>query len=163
MFKSVANMFPAQLLAPIFLLSLVTACAPPTTDNPDIQVPDLQGATPWTDLTLEDGADDFHFVIVSDRTCCARPGVFAGAMPKVNLLAPAFVVSVGDLIEGYTENQAQLNREWDEIESFVGELEAPFFYTPGNHDMNNSVMAEEWQRRAEAADCAALPLESSIT
>ena len=147
MFKSIENMFRVHLLAPIFLLSLVTACAPPATDNPDIQVPDLEGATPWTDLKLEDGADDFHFVIVSDRTCCARPGIFAGAMPKVNLLSPAFIVSVGDLIEGYTENQAQLNREWDEIESFVSELEAPFFYTPGNHDMNNTVMAEEWQRR----------------
>ena len=68
-------------------------------------------------------------------------------MPKVNLLSPAFVVSVGDLIEGYTENQAQLNREWDEMASFVSELEAPFFYVAGNHDMNNAVMAEEWQRR----------------
>ena len=140
-------MFRAQLLAPVFLLSVVTACAPPGTENPDIQVADLQGATPWTDLELEDGADDFHFVIVSDRTGGARPGVFAGAMPKVNLLSPAFVVSVGDLIEGYTENQAQLNREWDEMASFVSELEAPFFYVPGNHDMNNAVMAEEWQRR----------------
>ena len=112
-----------------------------------MQVPDLLGATPWTDLELEDGADDFHFVIVSDRTGGARPGVFAGAIPKVNLLSPAFVVSVGDLIEGYTENQAQLNREWDEMASFVSELEAPFFYVAGNHDMNNAVMAEEWQRR----------------
>ena len=140
-------MFRAQLLAPIFLLSLVAACTPPGTENPDIQVPDLLGATPWTDLELEDGADDFHFVIVSDRTGGARTGVFAGAMPKVNLLSPAFVVSVGDLIEGYTENQAQLNREWDEMASFVSELEAPFFYVAGNHDMNNAVMAEEWQRR----------------
>ena len=147
MFKSAENMFRAQLLAPVFLLSLVTACAPPGTDNPEIQVPDLPGATPWTDLELEDGADDFHFVVVSDRTGGARPGVFAGAMPKVNLLSPAFVVSVGDLIEGYTENQAQLNREWDEMASFVSELEAPFFYVAGNHDMNNAVMAEEWQRR----------------
>ncbi|MYE85250.1 MAG: hypothetical protein F4X31_03265, partial [Gammaproteobacteria bacterium] len=147
MFKSAENMFRAQLLAPVFLLSLVTACTPPGTENPDIQVPDLQGATPWTDLELEDGADDFHFVVVSDRTGGARPGVFAGAMPKVNLLSPAFVVSVGDLIEGYTENQAQLNREWDEMASFVSELEAPFFYVAGNHDMNNAVMAEEWQRR----------------
>ena len=147
MFKSVENMFRAQLLAPVFLLTLVTACAPPGTDSPDMQVPDLQGATPWTDLELEDGAGDFHFVVVSDRTGGARPGVFAGAMPKVNLLSPAFVVSVGDLIEGYTENQAQLNREWDEMASFVSELEAPFFYVAGNHDMNNAVMAEEWQRR----------------
>ena len=134
----------------VLLTVLLAACSP---DQPDtssqeaLRVPELTGATPWTDLAVEDAPDDFHFVVVTDRTCCARPGVFAGAMPKVNLLAPAFVVSVGDLIEGYTENQDQLNREWDEMESFIGRLDAPFFYTPGNHDMNNAVMAEEWQRR----------------
>ncbi len=139
--------FTARCL-PLALLVLLCACAPPATDEEaTLRVPDLAGATPWTDLEVEDAADDFHFLIVSDRTCCARPGVFHGAMPKVNLLSPAFVVSVGDLIEGYTENQAQLDREWDEMESFVSELDAPFFYTPGNHDMNNAVMAREWQRR----------------
>ena len=68
-------------------------------------------------------------------------------MPKINLLEPAFVVSVGDLIEGYTEDQAQLDREWDEFERFVAELETPFFYAVGNHDMSNALMAETWQRR----------------
>ncbi len=138
-------------LLPFVLLVTTAACTPPQTEDAKLQVPDLDpgsgNATPWTDLEVEDAADDFHFLVVSDRTCCARPGVFRGAMPKVNLLSPAFVVSVGDLIEGYTENQNQLNREWDEIESFVSELDAPFFYTAGNHDMNNAVMAEEWQRR----------------
>ena len=129
------------------LVVFLAACAPPASQEAELQVPELAGATPWTDLEVEDAADDFHFLIVSDRTCCARPGVFHSAMPKANLLSPAFIVSVGDLIEGYTENQSQLDREWDEIESFVGELDAPFFYTPGNHDMNNAVMAEEWQRR----------------
>ena len=137
----------SRLLPLVLLIATISSCAPPPTEEATLQVPTLDGATPWTDLEVEDGTDDFHFVIVSDRTCCARPGVFAGAMPKVNLLSPAFVVSVGDLIEGYTENQTQLNREWDEMESFVGDLDAPFFYTPGNHDMNNAVMAEEWQRR----------------
>jgi 3',5'-cyclic AMP phosphodiesterase CpdA len=112
-----------------------------------LSLPDMAGPKPWTEVQVQDDPDDFHFVVVSDRTCCARPGVFAGAMPKVNLLSPAFVVSVGDLIEGYTENQTQLDREWDEIQSYVNQLEAPFFYTPGNHDMNNAVMANEWERR----------------
>ena len=115
--------------------------------NAALDLPKLRGATPWTTNAVQDAPEDFNFVVVTDRTCCARPGVFAQAMPKVNLLSPAFVVSVGDLIEGYTENQSQLDREWDEIESLIGELDAPFFYTPGNHDMNNAVMAKEWQRR----------------
>ena len=86
-------------------------------------------------------------MIVSDRTGSARPGVFESAIPKVNLLEPAFVVSVGDLIEGDTEDQAQLDREWDEFEGFVAGLETPFFYAAGNHDMSNAVMAETWQAR----------------
>ena len=62
-------------------------------------------------------------------------------------LEPAFVVSVGDLIEGNTEDQAQLDREWDEFEGFVAGLETPFFYAAGNHDMSNAVMAATWQAR----------------
>jgi hypothetical protein len=67
--------------------------------------------------------------------------------PKVNAVRPEFVVSVGDLIEGYTEDRAQLAREWDEIEAAVGKLAMPFFYVPGNHDMSNAAMAEVWKER----------------
>ena len=106
-----------------------------------------EAKTPWTSLAANDAAEDFHFVIVSDRTGGERPGVFESALPKANLLEPAFVVSVGDLIEGYTEDQAQIDAEWDEFEGFVERLEAPFFYVAGNHDMNNAVMAEAWRER----------------
>jgi hypothetical protein len=116
-------------------------------ERPMIEAVALERSVPWTGLETRDDPDDFHFVVVTDRTGQHRPGVFSGAMPKVNLLAPAFVVSVGDLIEGYTESQAILDREWDEMEGFIDDLEAPFFFTPGNHDMSNAVMAETWNRR----------------
>ena len=129
---------------------ILAACQPG--DSAEGQRPMIEAATeqrsvPWTGLEARDDPDDFHFVVVTDRTGQHRPGVFSGAMPKVNLLSPAFVVSVGDLIEGYTEDQDTLDREWDELEGFVAELEAPFFYTPGNHDMSNVLMAETWERR----------------
>ncbi len=135
------------LLIPALLL--LAACQPPSGDNStaELILPPTEDAQPWTDVPVQDDPERFHFAIVSDRTGAARPGVFAGAMPKINLLEPAFVVSVGDLIEGYTDNQAQLDREWNEIESFVDQLDAPFFYTPGNHDMNNEVMANTWAQR----------------
>ena len=113
----------------------------------EIDAETSEQATPWTGLTANDAAADFHFVIVSDRTGGARPGVFESALPKVNLLEPAFVVSVGDLIEGYTEDQAQIDAEWDEFDGFVEQLEVPFFYVAGNHDMNNAVMAQTWRAR----------------
>ena len=106
-----------------------------------------EAATPWTGLIANDAAEDFSFVIVTDRTGGHRPGVFKSAMPKVNLLEPAFVVSVGDLIEGYTSDQTHLDEQWDEFEGFISQLDVPFFYTPGNHDMSNTVMSETWRAR----------------
>jgi hypothetical protein len=106
-----------------------------------------EAATPWTGLIANDAPEDFSFVIVTDRTGGHRSGVFKSAMPKVNLLQPAFVVSVGDLIEGYTSDQESLDEQWDEFEGFVSRLDVPFFYTPGNHDMSNSVMSETWRTR----------------
>ena len=127
----------------IVTLSLATGSA----FGGQIDAETSESATPWTGLSANDAEEDFHFVVVSDRTGGARPGVFESSLPKVNLLEPAFVVSVGDLIEGYTEDQAQLDAEWDQIEGFVEQLEVPFFYVAGNHDMNNAVMAETWRDR----------------
>ena len=104
-------------------------------------------ATPWTELGEIESPGDFRFAVVSDRTGEHRTGVFASAMPKLNLVEPDFVVSVGDLIEGYTEDLETLGHEWDEFEGFVGGLRMPFFYVAGNHDMSNEVMALEWQQR----------------
>ena len=116
-------------------------------NGPSFDVQPVEGAAPWSSLVANDAAEDFHFVVVSDRTGGARPGVFASAIPKVNVLEPAFVVSVGDLIEGYTEDQARIDGEWDEFEGFIEQLEVPFFYAAGNHDMSNAAMAETWQAR----------------
>ena len=137
---------------PIALLTALLLCtsATPAKGSEAIEAyadGDDGEATPWTSLQPNDADDLFHFVIVADRTGGERRGVFPAAMPKINLLEPAFVVSVGDLIEGYTEDQAQLDREWDEFERFIDELETPFFYAAGNHDMSNALMAETWQRR----------------
>ena len=127
------------------LATVLSIAAPAGANTITAQV--AEKAKPWTSLAANDDAQDFHFVIVGDRTGGARPGVFESAVGKVNLLEPAFVVSVGDLIEGRTEDQAQLDREWDEFERFAAGFEAPFFYVAGNHDMSNAVMAETWRAR----------------
>ncbi len=102
---------------------------------------------PWTHLELNNDPENFQFAIVTDRTGGHRPGVFMDGVRKLNLLQPEFVVSVGDLIEGYTEDRAELDREWAEFDSFVTQLEMPFFYTPGNHDITNEVMRQVWTER----------------
>jgi len=112
-----------------------------------IAAPAPEGPAPWTGLAPLREPDEFRFVVVTDRTGGHRDGVFETAMPRINLVRPEFVVSVGDLIEGYTEDPAVLDRQWDEIEAAVGQLQMPFFYAPGNHDMSNAVMAEAWRAR----------------
>ena len=102
---------------------------------------------PWSHLNFYNDPQNFQFAIVTDRTGGHRPGVFSVGIEKLNLLKPEFVMSVGDLIEGYTEDVDQVNREWDEFEGFISELEAPFFYLPGNHDITNKVMEDIWEER----------------
>lgn len=104
-------------------------------------------ALPWTSLEALDSEARFHFVVVSDRTGGHRPGVWQQAMDKIDLMQPAFVVSVGDLIEGYTDDHAQLDEQWDEIDRMVRTVDAPFFYVSGNHDYSNEVMADVWAER----------------
>src|SRR5262249_16784053 len=68
----------------------------------ELQV-EVETRNPWTNLNLHDQADAFHFAVVSDRTGGHRARVFSMAVEQINLLQPAFVISVGDLIEGYTK------------------------------------------------------------
>jgi hypothetical protein len=102
---------------------------------------------PWTRLDFNDRAENFQFVVVSDRTGGVRPGIFESAVRKINLLQPEFVMSVGDLIMGHTTNLAVMDAEWAEFNGFVEQLEMPFFYVPGNHDITNPIMEQEWIRR----------------
>ena len=102
---------------------------------------------PWTDTLINDNEQKFTFAVVTDRTGGHRKGVWEKGVEKLNLMQPAFVVSVGDLIEGYTENIRQINRQWNEFNEMVNQLEMPFFYVAGNHDYTNETMENEWFKR----------------
>lgn len=107
----------------------------------------VEERNPWTHLNLNDAPENFHFTIVSDRTGGHRARIFSMAVDQINLLQPAFVLSVGDLIEGYTKDRKILEQEWKEFQGYVGKLQMPFFYVPGNHDITNEVMIKEWNGR----------------
>src|SRR5262245_60119474 len=94
---------------------------------------------PWTNLRLNNHPAAFQFAVVSDRTGGHRARVFSQAVEQLNLLQPEFVLSVGDLIEGGTQDPARLAQEWKEFQGYVARLQMPFFYVPGNHDLSNPV------------------------
>ena len=102
---------------------------------------------PWTHLNFQDDADDFHFAIIADVTGGYRGKVLDDAVAKLNRMQPAFVLSVGDLIEGNSADGAEVDRQWQQFEASVGRLDMPFFHVPGNHDFQGPVMAERWRRR----------------
>ena len=102
---------------------------------------------PWTYDRVNDHKNKFNFVVVADRTGGERKGVWQQGIKKINLMQPAFVVSVGDLINGYTKDLDTINAEWEEFNSFVKKLEMPFFYVAGNHDYTNEVMENVWFKR----------------
>jgi hypothetical protein len=94
-----------------------------------------------------DEPDAFQFAIVSDRTGGHRSRVFSRAVEQLNLLQPEFVLSVGDLIEGYTTDHERLTKEWREFQRYVTRLQMPFFYVPGNHDLSNVTEEKLWKEK----------------
>ena len=116
-----------------------------------LTLPRLSGPKPWTDKAPYNDPRHFQFVIVSDRTGGHRDGVFEDAISKINDLRPEFVISVGDLIEGYTDNSEQIDREWEEFNGFLEPLAMRFFYVPGNHDIWDAQARQEWEHRFGAS------------
>jgi len=105
---------------------------------------------PWTHTRFYNNPDEFQFAIVSDRTGAARRGVFPAALEKLNLLRPEFVISVGDLIEGYVKTSGEVLAQWEEFDKETSILDAPFFAVPGNHDLKSTGdadMAGLWKQR----------------
>lgn len=91
-----------------------------------------------------------RFAIMGDRTGGMLPGVFERGVEKVNLLQPEFVLSVGDLIDGYTTDPDVWNAQWNEFDAIIDGLDTRFFYVPGNHDISNELLLDEWKRRRGA-------------
>jgi 3',5'-cyclic AMP phosphodiesterase CpdA len=116
--------------------------------NAGIRLPEVANAAPWSRLDrVPDRSAEFTFAVLSDRTGLARPGVFERAIDITNLLRPDFAIQIGDCIEGYTSDAAELARQWEEFDAISAHLEVPLFRVPGNHDVSNEFMREEWLRR----------------
>jgi Icc protein len=82
----------------------------------------------------------FQFVIVGDRTGETEPGVYERVWQEAAAEDPAFVLSVGDSIQGL--NDATAETEWRQFEQILAPYRGfPLFLTAGNHDI--------WSARSE--------------
>lgn len=87
-----------------------------------------------------------RFAILGDRTGGHVPGVYGDHVGEVERMRPDFVMTVGDMIEGYTSDSVILNQEWHEYDSIVSGLSMPVYYTPGNHDITFDEMLEFYRK-----------------
>ncbi len=79
-------------------------------------------------------ADPFRFVIIGDRTGSLLPAVYEQVLKEASTLNPAFIVTVGDSIEGMQDILAP--RQWAEWKTITAPYyKVPIYLTPGNHDV----------------------------
>jgi|SRR5579871_3907395 len=93
-------------------------------------------------------SDPFHFVILGDRTGETQPGVYEQAWREAADENPAFVLTVGDTIQGLNDQTAeaewrQAARIWTPYKRF------PLYLTPGNHDVWSEQSAPLFKKYAK--------------
>ncbi len=102
---------------------------------------------PWNHTNFDTADEKFTFAIFSDLTGGERERIFEVAVAQLNLLRPEIIVNIGDLIEGGTNDIADLNGQWDSFDERASRARAPIFYAGGNHDLTGEVLREVWEDR----------------
>lgn len=89
----------------------------------------------------------FKFIVWGDSQF-NNPEVFEKIVRETNLLKPAFVIQVGDMINGYSYDTEKIRKEWEKFREQIAPLTVPFYPVPGNHDITTtpvlSIYSEVW-------------------
>jgi hypothetical protein len=85
--------------------------------------------------------------ILGDRTGDHVPGVYEGIVAEMARLRPDLVLTVGDAIEGYSEDSLAVEAMWAEYDSIIAPLAPILHRAPGNHDITNDKMEPIYRRR----------------
>ncbi len=87
-----------------------------------------------------------RFAVIGDRTGRHEPGIYGQIVKEIQRMKPDFVLSVGDMIEGYTDDTLEVKREWEEYKELLEPLTMPIYLAPGNHDIWDSTSFKLYNR-----------------
>ena len=129
-------------------LVLVAACSgPSSSDETTFRHDFASGAVPWTHDRFDEQDGKFTFAIVGDLNGGERARVFEVAIEQLSALRPDLILSVGDLIDGGSEDAASLHAEWDSFDERALRSPAPLFRVGGNHDLTAEALRDVWIER----------------
>jgi len=92
-------------------------------------------------------AAPMRFAIIGDRTGGHVEGIYEGIAAEIEAMRPDFIMTVGDHIEGYTEDTTVLNNQWDEYFGIIKPLSRPIQFVPGNHDITTDAALPIYLKR----------------
>ncbi len=119
-----------------------------STDKASPFVHDIDaGPTPWSYEPTGKPEGQFTFAIISDLNGGEREGIFEVAVEQINLFQPEFILSVGDLVNGETEDVLELQKQYDSFDQRAAKARAPLFHVGGNHDLTSKGMRDFWEKR----------------
>lgn len=86
----------------------------------------------------EEEQNEFHFIVLGDAQF-DHPSAFNRLVDQTARLYPAFVIQVGDLIDGYNSDLPTIREEWRRFQNQIAPLgDIPFYAIAGNHDVYGS-------------------------
>jgi len=89
--------------------------------------------------------DAFRFVLLGDRTGEAQPGVWERVWQEAAATKPAFILGVGDTIQGGDDGTAE--SEWREVATLLAPYARfPLYLAPGNHDVWSPASGELFRK-----------------
>ena len=128
-------------LAPTFFLTLaaltLTLTIAPATATPP---PFIREGKPYIDQQVVPVAIPeraFRIALLPDRTTGRDWGLpyLQAAVRDLNRIRPDAVFTVGDMVQGYTRDPAEWEKEVAVYKSITEKINAPFLPVPGNHDV----------------------------
>ncbi|GEM_PF-1520743 len=91
----------------------------------------------------------FKFVVLGDRTPLdPKTGkeTFERILNEIKLLAPDFIVHLGNLIKGHISDTVKIKMEWEYVIKTFQELGVPYYFCPGSEDILNEKSEEIYLR-----------------